>query len=310
MPRYPGLARMGVADECLKRMVAKLGGLRQLERFEEFVMTWANAELVPEYGGDDDVGKIQDDGQKLVARGNYPGLTEHVPVRAGRPAWADALEKAAPQIEAELVEAQAAQAFQGDGFFGGKYGQGYSGIALARHCAVVDGAAEAFPKTLAALSAVADSERPHDDHDVGLGCTIGATRLAFFAKQKAQTHVELHSDNVNWLVTAHLGLQVPDDGEVALFFPHFHKSIRWQKHQLAPLLQTSFEHAAVNDSPKTNRTILYFDLFHPELSGAERQGLRLFDELRRGLSLPGTPKPPAKALSAREMFEAQAAAAV
>ena len=45
---------------------------------------------------------------------------------------------------------------------------------------------------------------------------------------------------------------------------------------LAPPLQTSFEHAAFNDSA-SERVVLFFDVFHPELSREERGALADFE---------------------------------
>ena len=56
--------------------------------------------------------------------------------------------------------------------------------------------------------------------------------------------------------------------------------VAWEAGALAPLLQTSFTHAAVNDSDEA-RVILYFDFFHPDLDAAERAALQLFERTRK-----------------------------
>ena len=53
-------------------------------------------------------------------------------------------------------------------------------------------------------------------------------------------------------------------------------------------LQTSYRHHTWNDGD-SERIILYFDTWHPELTEAERQALRVFiDERRRFLGNDGT----------------------
>ena len=56
--------------------------------------------------------------------------------------------------------------------------------------------------------------------------------------------------------------------------------VKWRANALAPLLQTSFRHAAVNEADAP-RVILYFDLFHPDLHAGERAALVAFERARR-----------------------------
>ena len=56
--------------------------------------------------------------------------------------------------------------------------------------------------------------------------------------------------------------------------------MEWARGALAPPLQTSFEHAAFNDSA-SERVVLFFDVFHPELSREERGALADFEMRRR-----------------------------
>ena len=262
--------RQTLVKDCIARSTCLKGVA--LERFSDFASSWASSSI-NDYGA----GDRKDDNQVLVPRGSYPGLVKHVAVWQDRPLWANSLEISASVIDAELTQSETYP----DEFFSGSYGDGYGGIALSRRGSLINGAEKKFPNTFKALRSVAAAERVEGDDD--RDDMVGASRLAFFARQKKSSHVELHSDHVNYLLTCHLGLRIPTDGETALFFPRARAVINWKTYKLSNLIQTSFEHAAVNDSPTTDRVILYFDIWHPNLSGPERKALRLFEELRHEL---------------------------
>ena len=223
------------------------------ERFEAFVRNWAESDDEP-YAAR---------GQTLRARGDYPDLTERP--AWPRPAWADELEAHADIIADEYFKAS--QSVELAPYFGGDYGDDYAGLDIAKQGEIMPGARKQFPETIKALERVSGDD------------PVGATRLAFFARQGPQSHVPPHSDMVNFLLTCHLGVLVPED--CRLFFTTSRETppVAWVKSKLAPPLQTSFEHAAFNDSA-SERVVLFFDVFHPELSREERVALADF-ELRR-----------------------------
>ena len=231
-------------------------------RFRTFVERWVGAD-------DDELYEAR--GQTLRARGDYPGLGEAAR-RDERPAWAGGLEAAAPAIRAEYEVAAARGGHEP--FFGGDYGEQYDGVPLAAGGALAAGAAEAFPGTVAALATVLSAEGEGFEGPMH----FGGTRLAFFARQGPRSNVAPHSDLCNYLLTAHLGLIVPCG--CSLFFMGGAPPVAWEAGALAPLLQTSFTHAAVNDSDEA-RVILYFDFFHPDLDAAERAALQLFERTRK-----------------------------
>ena len=88
-----------------------------------------------------------------------------------------------------------------------------------------------------------------------------------------------HSDLCNYMLTVHLGLRVPEGCKLFMFDGG--PPVSWAAGALSGPFQTSFRHAAVNDSPE-QRIILYFDIFHPELSNGERAALQMFDKIRKG----------------------------
>ena len=95
-------------------------------------------------------------------------------------------------MRAEVREAERFAEYD-EGFFGGRYGDGYAGLSLVRAGVVEPRAEQRFPATLAALRGVArrverddrdDDGRLDDDATEDLGATVGSTRLAFFARRQ------------------------------------------------------------------------------------------------------------------------------
>jgi len=98
---------------------------------------------------------------------------------------------------------------------------------------------------------------------------------AFFAKMPAGSVIQPHSDNVNFVLTAHLGLKVPEGkchincGDARL---------DW-KNGKCILMDTSYYHEARNDSDE-DRYVLILRLWHPELTQEEIQAVTfIFDTL-------------------------------
>jgi len=98
----------------------------------------------------------------------------------------------------------------------------------------------------------------------------------FFARQSPQTGIEPHSDNTNFILTSHLGLDVPE-GECWMRVgneQHF-----W-KNGSGVIADTSFIHSTKNLSEKTDRYVLIIRFWHPGLSKTERNALTfLFDAI-------------------------------
>ena len=109
-------------------------------------------------------------GQTLRARGDYPDLTERP--AWPRPAWADELEAQADIIAAEYAASNAVELAP---YFGGDYGDDYAGLDIAKQGEIVPGARKQFPETIRALEHVSGDD------------PVGATRLAFFARQGPQS---------------------------------------------------------------------------------------------------------------------------
>jgi aspartate beta-hydroxylase len=207
----------------------------------------------------------QPDGQILLPQGFYPGL-ECAPVHdPTRFSFTAPLEAASAMIRAEAADfvqrspLLEQEAWSAD-FFSGSYGESYSGIAIARHGKPLEDAVRELPETTSLLN------------ELGID---GGNRLVHLARQAPHSGVESHSDGLSYLLTGHLGLEIP---------PHCGmevngESVVWEEGKLS-VVQNSFRHHTTNQSD-SERILLYFDFWHPSLSSEEQQALSLFEETRR-----------------------------
>ena len=93
---------------------------------------------------------------------------------------------------------------------------------------------------------------------------------AFFAKMAPHSDIKPHSDMCNFVLTSHLGLQVPE-GECSLTVGD--TTVEWRNGKVL-LFDTSILHCAENRAA-TERYILMLRVYHPELSAVERSALQL-----------------------------------
>jgi len=84
---------------------------------------------------------------------------------------------------------------------------------------------------------------------------------AFFAKQAPHTGIKPHTDDTNFILTAHLGLDIPE-GECRMKVGE--ETREWRNNQVL-IFDTSFVHSTANDSDRT-RTVLLLRFFHPEVT--------------------------------------------
>lgn len=99
----------------------------------------------------------------------------------------------------------------------------------------------------------------------------------FFARQAAGSGIKAHSDNCNFIHTAHLGLQVaPPTAEAAAWLQVGAERRRWAEGEWL-VFDTSFEHSTMNETT-SDRLVLLLRFWHPELGAAERVAVQwLFD---------------------------------
>jgi hypothetical protein len=121
-----------------------------------------------------------------------------------------------------------------------------------------------------------------------------AVRGVCFAKQAPQSGVQPHSDGRNFILTSHLGIQIPNETiNIHNNNTNIHNNTNssccwiqvgperrtWQRGKLLTL-DTSFVHSTGNDSPDQERHVLIIDFWHPELTEAERVALTFIYNLR------------------------------
>jgi len=98
----------------------------------------------------------------------------------------------------------------------------------------------------------------------------------FFARQDPSTGIKPHTDNTNFILTSHLGLDVPE-GECWMQVGEFKKE--WSNGR-GMIADTSFIHSTANESDSQTRYVLIIRFWHPELSSSEKYALQfLFDAL-------------------------------
>ncbi|TFJ79886.1 hypothetical protein NSK_008773, partial [Nannochloropsis salina CCMP1776] len=105
---------------------------------------------------------------------------------------------------------------------------------------------------------------------------IGAPTVeVFFAKQKGKTGIQPHSDGCNFVLTAHLGLEVPE-GECWIKVGG--QKEEWRNGK-ALAFDTHYFHETGNASDK-DRYVLLMRFWHPGVTPKEREALQyVFDAL-------------------------------
>lgn len=107
---------------------------------------------------------------------------------------------------------------------------------------------------------------------------------AFFARQKANSGIKLHTDDCNFVLTMHLGLDVPE----GMSWIEVGGERRYWENGKCLVFDTSFFHRTMNEATDKDRTVLLLRFWHPELSDAERRALQfLFKAIENPESVAG-----------------------
>lgn len=93
---------------------------------------------------------------------------------------------------------------------------------------------------------------------------------AFFARQAPGTGIKLHTDDCNFILTMHLGLNVPEQQS----WIEVGGLRRYWDSGKALVFNTSFFHQTMNESTDQDRTVLLIRFWHPDLSAVERRALQ------------------------------------
>lgn len=112
-----------------------------------------------------------------------------------------------------------------------------------------------FPKTAKAI------------HD----CDVPTTEI-FFASMQPKSTIKMHSDMVNFVLTSHLPLVIPQNGMNKCRLTVGDDTKEWLNGKVM-LFDTSIMHDAINDTDEM-RYILMLRVWHPELTNVERDALR------------------------------------
>ena len=97
----------------------------------------------------------------------------------------------------------------------------------------------------------------------------------FFAKQAPQTGIKPHTDFTNFIMTSHLGLDVPPAPQSWM---KVGEETRYWENGKGMCADTSFIHSTYNESETEDRYVLIIRFWHPELTDHEKNGVQfLFD---------------------------------
>jgi aspartyl/asparaginyl beta-hydroxylase (cupin superfamily) len=145
----------------------------------------------------------------------------------------------------------------------------WTALYIWRDAQLVPEVAERCPRTVEALSRVPLSH-------------IGArTPAALFSRLEPEAHIPPHSGMLNCRLICHLPLIVPK----GCWLRVGNETREWEEGKLL-IFDDSIEHEAKNPSGEL-RIILLFDIWRPELSEAERQGISaIFDAIDNFQALP------------------------
>ena len=211
---------------------------------------------------------IDDSGHDLMVQQANSYIEELTPKPwhdAGRHKWASKLEQKWTVVRDELRKnlRDASLESRGNNVWGGlqsdrvEYGSDWKTLPLCDRTVWDETNSALFPKTCALLT---KSKVPLLE--------------AFFAKMPPKTTIKPHSDMCNFVLTCHLGVDVPE-GQCDLTVGD--ETRAWQNGNVM-LFDTSILHSAENRADVT-RYILMLRVYHPELSALERSAMQLVFDL-------------------------------
>ena len=94
----------------------------------------------------------------------------------------------------------------------------------------------------------------------------------FFASMKPHTSIKPHSDFTNFVLTSHVPLVIPENGNNKCRLSVGDETRQWIEGKVI-LFDTSIYHDAINESDEM-RYILMLRVWHPDLSNDEREALQ------------------------------------
>lgn len=177
------------------------------------------------------------------------------------PSWLPDLEANSKYIRDELqsVLKKEDELFKGDSRYMGTMGAGWTAFRLQRLGEWNRANTAIFPETTRIVKSL----------NIPL-----AVRGVMIAKQLPGSGVKPHSDGRNFILTCHLGLEIPEDCSITVAG----QKKNW-KQDKAIIFDTSFIHETENNSNQS-RYVLIVDFWHPELSNEERSALEFIYDAR------------------------------
>eukprot|EP01041_Mallomonas_annulata_P009732 gene9732-20245_t len=175
--------------------------------------------------------------------------------------WVDELEKKSSIIAAELkaVLKKEEELFKGDSRYMSTMGEGWTAFRLQRLGEWNEANVQKFPESTQIVKSL----------DIPL-----AVRGVMFAKQSSGSGVKPHSDGRNFILTCHLGLEIPKGCWISVGG----ERREWIQNG-AIIFDTSFSHETGNDSNES-RYVMIIDFWHPDLTTAERNALAFVYDAR------------------------------
>ena len=204
----------------------------------------------------------------------FPGLPQRSFYERGEFDWASAFEAQTATIKAELEAMLAARAEQFEPYVAADADRSggtapnahlagstnWSAYHLLKNGDPVEGHAEQFPATLAALEV---APIPH---------IAGRSPMALFSLLKPGAHIRPHHGLFNFRLICHLPLIVPPGCMLRVG----NQQRNWNEGELL-IFDDSMEHEARNQSDQ-ERIILLFEIWRPEIGEADREALTVLLE--------------------------------
>jgi aspartate beta-hydroxylase len=105
----------------------------------------------------------------------------------------------------------------------------------------------------------------------------GEAGQTYLSVLRGGTHIKRHFGPINTRLRCHLGIAVPEAARIRIG----EEKYEWREGQCL-IFDDSFEHEVWNDSD-AERVVLLIDLWHPELTAAERWAINEARNMRFGL---------------------------
>ena len=179
--------------------------------------------------------------------------------------WAKKLENSYDEIRKEFLSVTAdmdSLSKKGNNIWAGAltddasgYGEGWKTLVLVNRGMWDPVNAKLFPKAAKAV------------HESGI-----PTTECFFASMQPGSDIKLHSDFTNFVLTSHLALVIPENGNNKCRLTIGDEERQWMEGEVMAF-DTSIMHSAVNESDEV-RYILMFRIWHPDLTQAERDAIQ------------------------------------